>query len=248
MSKGTSIILSAIVFGGAGFASGYYFAKNKYLKVADKEIESMKKNQVEHDKWLKDFYSKPKTKSDLKDPNFGKGDNKSLLSTVTPKNVGKNDRLEYEKKYRGVKKEGLYEKIVGDYSPTDENKVPETKVKANIDSEPELAMEIDSRIEIISTDEFDSSSNCCSTIYYYEVDGKVTDTENNIISNYTSLIGSMDFWLEEFKNSKTDVIYIRNNENDIDYEVILLHEKWEDVATPSQKALALDIGDQSNDD
>lgn len=230
MNKTSVTIVSGIIFGGIGFASGYLFSKNKFLKLADKEIDSMKNMQKEHDDWIRNFYSK---NNESKEEKKSSKKEQIHLATITPSAVGPGiDRLDYEKKYRGVKKVNeILEK---------EEYIEKPEINNVIEHEDSLA------VRFMTVDEFDMSSNSCTTIYYYEKDGYVTDSSNNPIANYEDVIGPIDYWKSKF--DKTDVIYLTNDEEEIDYELILLHEAWKDNASPSQKAMALDVDSSDSHD
>lgn len=225
MKKVATILLSSMVSGGIAFASGYYYSKNKYLKMADKEIESVKKTYEK-------YFVK---KSPCEGGNSVNEDKKILtksfpgLTTVTPSVVGNNDRLDYEKQYRGIEEQ---KKIISESHYNDASVRPDEK-KFNV--------------ERISTEEFDMSSNSCRTLYYFEKDGYLTDIDNNIINNYADTIGSLTIVIDGFKNNESDVIYLRNVDVEIDYEICRVYDRWEDVASPSQKALMLDVNERKHD-
>lgn len=65
MKNVTVAILFSTLFGAIGGVAGYYIGKTKYLKVADKEIESMKIAQKSHDEFLKSTYGIKTTSKDL---------------------------------------------------------------------------------------------------------------------------------------------------------------------------------------
>lgn len=233
MNKVGAAIISGVIFGGVGFASGYFFAKKRYLALADREIESMKSKQEAHDEWMRELYSKKD--KDNKTSSVSK--EKDKLAGVVPSTVGtKNDRLDYEKKYRGLKT--VSEEII------DREGYAEKREKLEDDKVDYLSAPED--VRFMSVDEFDASSNSCSTIYYYKKDGRVTDASNNIINNYEGLIGPISFWEPKFGNK--DVIYLTNSDKERDFEIIMLNEAWEDVATPSQKALVLNVGEKRHED
>lgn len=102
-------------------------------------------------------------------------------------------------------------------------------------------------IYVITPEEFNGSTNASQTLYYYINDGVITDTDNNRINNYREVIGKESIWKNKFSNN--DDLYIRNDNTEIDYEVLIKHENWSDEASDAQKAgVLLEVGELTNDD
>lgn len=99
---------------------------------------------------------------------------------------------------------------------------------------------------LISSMEFNESSNPMRSLYYYE-DGYVTDIDSNVINNYAELIGPINLWIDNFTKKGKTIIYIRNDETEMDYEVIKCSECWMDIASPTQKALMLNVSKTDDD-
>ena len=201
------------------------------------EIESMKKNQAEHDAWLKEFYNVNGEEHKVKTTPEAKMPQKPTIAGITPTRVGNDDRLDIEKKYRGIQQDKKGMKTVieqeGYSTPPQEKKVIKEVTPSSL---------VD--VTMLTTEEFDMSSNACRTYYYYEKNGYVTDTDNNPVNHYYEDIGEIKYWAGKFSEQKTDVIYIRNNQEEIDYEIVKISDDWNDIATAAQKALMIDVGEQ----
>ena len=200
MRKIITIVLISVLSLTIGFGSGFSFAKKKYIKLADREIASMKKNQELHDAYIKSQYSnidkKPITKEKIIPKKKIKDLPKDLPNTI----------------------ETFGYSSTGNGSPT-----------------------------IITEDEFEFSKNICQTLYYYKEYCVISDADNNYIKNYPELIGTADIWLASLlANSK--VIFIKNESQGMDYEILLRNAKWSDNASPTQRGILLSELDPNNVD
>lgn len=224
MNKGLLVTLCAVGFGGIGGVIGYAIARKKYFDLADREVESIKAKQKEHDEHLLKLYGIDPEKNNVQPP-------KPSTATVTPNTVNPSaDRLEREKAIRDGNAAIIdYSKITKNYSNN------EGGSQSNKD------------IYIITPDEFDESDYNCQTLRFYMKDAMITDDDNNIFSNFTEFIGPMDLWYDYFRSC--DAVYVRNDRVAIDYEILKEPNAWKDVASPAQKAASLNLsGDDEDDD
>ena len=77
---------------------------------------------------------------------------------------------------------------------------------------------------VISPDEFDEKGYDTITLFY-TADGVVIDTENKIIKDYEDLIGPDA--LDTFGEYEDDSVFVRDDEKQIDYEVLLDPREYE---------------------
>lgn len=225
MKKSLVVILTTLVTGPLGGYIGYTVAKKRYIGLADKEVASIKAMQQKHDeeliKQLKIEDQKPNPKVE-----------------VTPKEKPKPvTRIEKKQYSKIIKKEGYAGK---------EPQEPENPIIA-FDGTGKEVHDINNDIYLITDHEFNESQRSFELLYYYQRDGVIADTDNNRVNNYKELIGSDSIWLDEFDEEGKETVHVRNDKTEIDYEIILCHEAWMDVATPAQKAAALNIGPKSDD-
>lgn len=185
-----------------GFFAGSYFAKKKYLKMADDEIASVKK-----------VYEK----------RFEKHENIDNLSKTSEKEHNKDETLEESTKTeaKGVNEivdaQG-YDTTSKD-NPKEMEEVRVKKVKTNLD------------IKILTEDEYYESPLDSITLYYY-ADGVVADSDGNPIKRVNDVLGtSWKSHFGDNKKSPNSV-YIRNSKVGIDYEVILTDEYFGDRLHP----------------
>lgn len=94
---------------------------------------------------------------------------------------------------------------------------------------------IKSHIYLISDESFEESLNNYETLYYYNRDGVVSDNDDNCVNNFVGLIGPSELWLDKLI-SNGRAVYIRNDNLEMDYELLFKDESWDSVATPTQKA------------
>lgn len=107
-----------------------------------------------------------------------------------------------------------YERIANGY-------VPPAKEVAVIMRKPEVI----SPEEFGEIDEFDTE-----TLFYY-ADGVLTDSDNNPIEDVDNIVGRES--LTHFGEYEDDSVFVRNHEQQIDYEILLDPGKFADAINPS---------------
>lgn len=186
-------ILLFVLGAGSGFAVGYLISKKKYEKKADDEIESVKRAFNKH---LEELTNDGKV-NDL--PKTRNGYSKAKKQQKEPK-VAKETRAPLpndpvDDNYR-------------DYSAPYRTTIKEKKTEASKKDGP----------YVISPEEFMTSEYEASTLLYY-ADGVLADDDNNIIADYKRLIGPNA--LECFGQYQDDTVYVRNDKEKRDYEIML---------------------------
>lgn len=82
---------------------------------------------------------------------------------------------------------------------------------------------------IITPEEFSDGEYATETLTYY-VDGVLTDSFDEIIENPADIVGE-DFE-DHFGEYEKDSVYVRNEEQEIDYEILRDNKRYEDVEHP----------------
>ncbi len=100
---------------------------------------------------------------------------------------------------------------------------PYHKAFANIVKEEEYST---TKPYIIPPEEFADSDWDMKTLHYYS-DGVLTDDEKNVIKDIKGTVG--DEALNSFGRYEDDAVYVRDEINRIDYEILLEDEKFSDV-------------------
>ena len=159
---------------------------------------------------------------------------------ITPESKNKIDdeKKKLKDKQKPVQVDEKEHKTVVDYAkqylPTVEN--PKNPVITSM-----------KEIVLISEQEFAESDYEAQTVYFHE-DGVVADTDANAIKNYKEVIGPDKLWRPQL-NAKNDAVYVRNDNDKTVYEILYSEQKWEEIATPSQKSGRLtELDSESNED
>ena len=181
---------------GTGFAVGYFLSKKKYEKKADTEIESVKRAFNKH---LEELY---------KD-----GELKDIPET----------RNGYTKKSESNQKQEGKPNIERSPLPTDpvDDKYKDYSAPYRVSGDKEKKQAPKKEKEgpyVISPEEFMTSSYEAVTLLYY-ADGVLADDDNNVISSYREMIGPNA--LECFGQYQDDTVYVRNDKEKVDYEILL---------------------------
>lgn len=100
------------------------------------------------------------------------------------------------------------------------------------------AFEKKTGIILISESTFAESDFNYQSLQYYDQDKVVADMDDNCILQYLDLIGPSELWEKELKLDG-QAVYIRNENSEMDYELLYKNDKWSDAATPTQKSAAL---------
>ena len=176
MNKGVIGSISLLVGGGMGFLIGYKVTKKKYRKIADEEVESVKKA-------LEEYYRNPSDKRQAKPTEAT--EKKEATLPVTTK-----DSIDYST-FKGDNEKVAYSNYVNKYKSKEEK--PATNKTNN------------TNIYIISSDDFASGEYDVETLNYY-ADGVLADDDDNIIQNVKSIIGDVDLSSILFSDEQTAYI------------------------------------------
>lgn len=205
---------------GTGFVVGYLLSKKKYEKKADTEIESVKRAFNKH---LEELYKD----GELKDiPETRNGYTKKSESNQKQEGKPNIERSPLptdpvDDKYK-------------DYSAPYRISGDKTKKEAPKKEGP----------YVISPEEFMTSSYEAVTLLYY-ADGVLADDDNNVISSYRDMIGPNA--LECFGQYQDDTVYVRNDKEKIDYEILLDAREFSKVQPYSSNPKhALQTGDDED--
>lgn len=204
--KASSAIF-ALFAGCGGFAAGYLVAKKKYIKMCDAEVDSVKTK-------LEEYYKNPK-KFEKKEEPVKVNETEKVVFANGPSCDSINSNMDipftdYTKRYT----------TSGASSKAQTNvEVYDTKNEA-IDN-----AKIDG-IYVITPEEFNLSTERCETLFYF-ADGVLADDDNNEIRLVNMTVGSGT--LERFKKYNVDVVYVRNTNLKVDYEICLDERNFADI-------------------
>lgn len=189
-------ILSFFLGGSAGLFISTQIYSRKYKKLADKEIESVKKT-------LELYYKDKKPKKVEVD----KGEEKE-----TPKTE--------DKKHQLLDTDSIVmEKLKKNHADN-----PYSKVANEIIKEEGYNTV---RPYIIPPEEFAYGDNSFETLHYY-TDGVLADDDGNVIKNVKDTVG--DDALNSFGQYEDNAVFVRDEVNHIDYEILLEPDAYADVA------------------
>lgn len=195
-TRNVILTVGAFLLGAAGgVVGGYYFSKNKFQTLADKEIESVRKVYEHHFK--KPEGTQPVTTEGSPSPKINK--------LTAPDTEQKGSITDYGKMYAGTEVEP---EVVGTSKTTKPVKKP---------SKP---------IRVISPQEFQESEYTADTLIYY-ADKVLADSDGNVIHNINDTIGPEA--LSTFGRYLDDTVYVRDDNKQIDYEIIWDVRKYSSV-------------------
>ena len=207
-------IATFVAGAGAGYLVATKVSGKKYSALADKEIESVKESlkayyeeKIEKMQNAKDVTEKAK-KEPKKEPD--KRDDK-------PKKKNKlmdHDSINYEQLKEDKKN---YVQYVKPYSN-------DTAVK---EGKPEEVAKSIGAPYLITAVEFSEGTNAAQTLHWYK-DGVLCDDDFNVIADINGTIG-IDA-LNSFGVYQEDAVYVRNENHQVDYEVLLEDDEYNRVA------------------
>lgn len=100
----------------------------------------------------------------------------------------------------------------------------------------ERASEYEPDVDYLDEDEFADSDLDTVTLYYY-ADGVFADEDGNVVGNLYDHCGLIVDIENSLDGTHGDCVHIRNNTENIVYEILLSQKRWYDeVATPTQRA------------
>lgn len=190
---------------GIGLYLGHEHSKKRYERLADNEVESVKKSLKEY---YETNYTRNKPSEEKKESNSVKKDiskDDKLKQVITNKNsiAGDADVADY-KDYAGVyQSPNTPERIPG---------IPKSKTNEREISEDDQPYQI-------TEEEYMESHYEAVTLFYYR-DRVLADDDYNIINDIPGHIGSDNVLEQLIVDRNRDSIYIRNDRLAIDYEVL----------------------------
>lgn len=223
MNKNIFVVVATTLLGTAGgFALGWLVAKKKYEGLADREVESVKKAFEEHYQ-QHTLVNADDIKYGTKQmvPTNGKDDNSPLDATsIDTKTTGSSNKKSNGKS-KSNKTLSPTEKKYVDYGKPYRSDSVDAKI---VDKEPVSSFGKIKNPYVISPGEYNSSSYATKTYKYYSVDGVIADEDDCIVKNYEEFIGPSA--LMHIGDYEPDSVYIRNDKEQIDYEIILIESSY----------------------
>lgn len=183
MNNKLLLLLTTVISFGTGAVTGYIYSKKKYEKLADTEVESIKKK-------LGLYLTKEKQEEQVSDQKPEVPEKDTDISVGFNKTT-KKEYQNYSAHYRS-------------------NETKEEGKEEDEEADP----------YIIDLEELAASNYDVKTLLYYQ-DGILTDDDNNVITEQEqeSMIGKSV--LTAFNNNDLDVLYVRNDRLQLDYEILL---------------------------
>jgi vacuolar-type H+-ATPase subunit H len=204
-------LLFVVLAGGAGFAAGFFVNKKKNEAKADKEIKDVKEVYEKYIAELReqaDHSSVPTTKDPDKHFDRTTLDQQKETSSGT-KPFSPEEKQEYK-----------------DYSaPYRSKQKPKGKEKPGNGG---VANDMSAPYVISPEDFSDSEYNNAVTLYFFEKDKILSDKDYNILSDPIAIVGGAA--LQSFGRYEDDAVYVRDDKNKVDYEILLKHESFSDEA------------------
>ena len=191
------LLLGAV---GGGFA-GYFYSKNKYLAMAEKEIESVKKVYEKH-------FSNPSVINSEKQENTTPTIGKPIIPTPL---------IDPEKE--------IYQNYAGMYGGNNGEKPKIGSVKSTIKTDKPSKKPVKTPY-VITPDEYQLSDYESETLIWYS-DKILADVDGNVIHNINEVVGPEA--LSTFGRYLDDTVYVRDDSNKIDYEIIWDARKYSSV-------------------
>lgn len=183
----------------AGGFAGYFYGKNKYLAIAEKEIDSVKKVYEKH------FSNTPITNSDEQT------NTDSKISKPIPAPL-----IDPEKE--------TYQKYAGMYNGNnDKPKIGSVKSTIKTDKPSKKSVKTP---YVITPDEYQLSDYESETLIWYS-DKILADADGNVIHNINEIVGPEA--LSTFGRYLDDTVYVRDDSKKIDYEIIWDARKYASV-------------------
>lgn len=191
--------LSKILFFAAGAIVGsvatWKFVEEKYKRIADEEIESVKEHLRARAEEL-EFVDKDVEEEEVSHPE---------INETSIKEVKKATYVDYSAITRDL------------------GYVPEPKEDEDNATEKQPG----TSPYTIGQNDFDMNEDYIVDSMLYHADDYLTDEHNELIDNIEDSVGYE--CLNEFKESDTDVIYVRNDETKTDYEILKVDTNYKDL-------------------
>lgn len=206
--KSAMIFVAGVLVGGIPAA---VITKRKCEQRAEEEIQSVKemfKRKIERDKAMQEVEAE-----EVKHVEEETEEEKVIEQTEEPEQTEEAEHLELEY---------VYNNMVKRYEPKPINCPAWDEAVAKEEAEKAKARELLSRIqyepEVIDADEFGTLEDYDMVTLTYFADGVVADDLDEIIDDYEKLIGTE--FIQIFNDFDATSVYVRNDEWQIDYEII----------------------------
>ena len=187
---------------GSGIAGGVLFSKNKYAKIADKEIESVRFH-------LKEYYD---NRDKLLKPELAnKSSDGEVISKPQNPTIEEGDKKDYQK-YAG-----LYNKD----SNSAKIDTPKSSIQPEKTTKPTTKKII--KPYVIEPEVYRSSEYQVKTLYWYK-NKVLTDDDGNVIHDVDGFLGPGN--INQMGKYEEDCVYIRDDNAQIDYEVLAKDEDY----------------------
>lgn len=193
MNKFLKFVLTVPAFAGAYFA-GYFVAKKKYEKLADKEVADVKEK-------LNKYYEGKEAPS--KDDKTKCKKEEKKVEITRKSSIERNQTT--EEKYFNYAKPYMTETVA--------NKVEAEKEATKKDKKGNTPY-------VISMADYENSNYIAKSLYYYLPDNLFTDSDGRHIDNPEEIVGASA--MQEVLKEENDTVYVRNERLEADFEIIIV--------------------------
>lgn len=191
-----------------GSAVTLYYLKDKYAKIAQDEIDSVKEV----------FYTN--LRKTVKDEETKKSSNENTLKKVddeTLKNVKETSYKDYSS----------YKEKTKDYIIVNEEDDDEYEDQPDPPVSPKMMGNGDEKPYIIREDEFDEFDDYSVISLYYYADKKLADDNDQLVEDVDDVVGFKS--LEIFDEHDIDTLYVRNDRLKVDFEILRCLQNYSDI-------------------
>lgn len=198
----TKTILTFIAGVVTGSVITYFNMKQKFEERTNEEIESVRKMYKHKIDKLKNELIEPENKK-TEQENTEKVEEKTTVETTENYRINNDELTEYEKQ---LDKYG--------YADIEEIPTRNLSIEERMEAEP----------EIIPPDSYGEFDNYTLLGYMFYADDVLTDENDEPIDDFEDIVG------DEFRHLfHNDMVYVRNDRLQIDYEIMRVSERYHDT-------------------
>lgn len=221
MSKGLITLLSFITGAAVGGACTYLYLKEQYNEQANLEVEELRLAHKEEIARLKEEYELNTASARLSEAERKASKGTAPKKAKTAVKAKKRASVAASKEDAAAQKTN-YNKMYMEREDIDEDE-EEDQLK-----EGECPEELKSPVTSMITDiEFERNDDYeKETVIYIEQDDCYIDKYHEIQGEMKGVLGTD--WYPDYVNDPRDVLYVRNDSNGVDYEIIIETERTAD--------------------
>ena len=226
-------VKSALIFVGGGAVGGglaWFFTKHHYEKTIDERVEELVRpekefyqNQIEEKEGkitfnaIEDENDENETENDIRSEDVTWGGEDSYTEMMNRRKAELAERMAFKNNLDRVRYDTLY-KSSESISEKQEEEVDEVRLQKNDDDPGD-------DIYVITSEQFTKERYGFDkvTLYWWELE-RILSEEDYDILDVPEILGSR--WEQHIGEEEQDVVYVRNESLETDYEVIVQHESF----------------------